>query len=307
MTRRAIRWVCSALALAVALLGVLQLGGGVAAAKRKDRLSSVDRAVRDDALATLEDGRNVFRFDTFGDEEFWGDQLRLHDAIRGAALGGVGTGLSPTAALSLGLKVDSESLNSATRQAIQNGTADLTDPATTVELLRQSSVLGVTGFFDGSGNLIRVGIQCALCHSTVDDSLMTGIGVRRDGWANRDLNVGAIVALAPDLTPFTSLLGVSDATVRTVLNSWGPGKFDAALVLDGHATKPGGGPAATLIQPAFGLLGVNLHTWTGWGSVTHWNGFVANIEMHGKGRFWDPRLNDAAKFPIAAAAGFGNI
>jgi hypothetical protein len=259
------------------------------------------------AKQLINEGRNTFRFDTFGDEEFWGDQLHLHDAIKGAALGGVGPGLNPTLALSLGLKVDSEALSSATRQAIENGTADLTNPATTVELLRQKSVLGVTGFFDGSDNLVSVGIQCALCHSTVDDSLVPGIGVRRDGWANRDLNIGAIVALAPDLTPFTTLLGVPDATVRTVLNSWGPGKFDAELVLDGQATQPGGAPAATLIPPAFGMLGVNLHTWTGWGSVTHWNAFVANVEMHGKGRFYDPRLNDPVKFPVAAAAGFGNI
>jgi hypothetical protein len=119
--------------------------------------------------------------------------------------------------------------------------------------------------------------------------------------------VGAIVALAPDLSYFTDLLGVDDATVRTVLNSWGPGKFDAALALDGKAFRPDGASAATLIPPAFGLAGVNLHTSTGWGSVTHWNGFVANLEMHGKGTFYDPRLDDSGKFPIAAANGFGNV
>ncbi len=134
-----------------------------------------------------------------------------------------------------------------------------------------------------------------------------GIGRRLDGWSNQDLNVGAIVALAPDLSPFTSLLGVDDATVRAVLNSWGPGKFDAELILDGKAFRPDGASAATLIPPAFGLAGVNLHTWTGWGSVTHWNAFVANLEMHGKGTFYDPRLNDAEKFPLAAANGFGNV
>jgi hypothetical protein len=152
-----------------------------------------------------------------------------------------------------------------------------------------------------------MGIQCALCHSTVDDSLLPGIGHRLDGWANRDLNVGAIVALAPDLTPFTTLLGVDDATVRAVLNSWGPGKFDAALTLDGKAFQPDGESAATLIPPAYGLAGVNLHTWTGWGSVTHWNALVSNLEMHGQGTFYDPRLNDPEKFPIAAANGFGNV
>ncbi|MFL6274632.1 MAG: hypothetical protein ACJ74G_05410, partial [Blastocatellia bacterium] len=167
------------------------------------------------------------------------------------------------------------------------------------------------------GSLRSVGIQCALCHSTVDNSFAPGIGHRLDGWANRDLNVGAIVALAPDLSPMASLLGVSQDTVRQVLRSWGPGKFDAELILDGKAFNPqqiSNGvvtgrnvPGATLIPPAFGLAGVNLHTWTGWGSVTHWNAFVATLEMHGKGRFFDPRLNNAAQFPIAAAHGFADL
>src|SRR5207237_4264230 len=134
-----------------------------------------------------------------------------------------------------------------------------------------------------------------------------GIGHRLDGWPNRDLNVGAIVALSPDLAAVDKLLGVDDATTRKVLASWGPGKFDAELFLDGKAFRPDGGSAATLIPPAFGLPGVNLHTWTGWGSVTHWNAFVANIEMHGIGRFFDPRLNDAAQFPIPEAHGFCDI
>jgi hypothetical protein len=152
-----------------------------------------------------------------------------------------------------------------------------------------------------------MGIQCALCHSTVDDAFAPGIGRRLDGWPNRDLNVGAIVALAPDLTPFTTLLGVDDATVRLVLNSWGPGKFDAELILDGKAFRPDGKPAATLLPPAFGLAGVNLHTYTGWGGVAHWNALVANLEMGGKGTFVDARLNDAVKFPIAAANGFADV
>src|SRR5438045_5177655 len=121
------------------------------------------------------------------------------------------------------------------------------------------------------------------------------------------LNVGGIVSLSPDLSYFANLLGVSEATVRKVLLSWGPGKFDAGLVLDGKAFRPDGKPAATLIPPAFGLAGINLGTWEGWGSITHWNAFVANIELHGQGRFFDPRLNDAATFPIAAKNGFGNI
>jgi hypothetical protein len=146
-----------------------------------------------------------------------------------------------------------------------------------------------------------------LCHSTVDDSLVPGIGHRLDGWANRDLNVGAVVGLAPNLKPVADLLGVNEATVRTALASWGPGKFDAELFLDGKAFRPDGKSAATLIPPAFGLAGVNLHTWTGWGSVTHWNAFVANLEMHGKGTFFDPRLDDPSQFPVASRAGFGNV
>jgi hypothetical protein len=176
--------------------------------------------------------------------------------------------------------------------------------------------VGVKGFFQGD-SLTSIGITCALCHSTVDNSLAPGIGIRLDGWANRDLNVGEIVAFAPDLSSFANLLGVSQDTVRQVLRSWGPGKFDAELILDGKAFNPqqvSNGvvtgtnvSGATLIPPAFGLAGVNLHTWTGWGGVTHWNAFVANLEMHGQGTFFDPRLNDAAKFPIAAANGFGNV
>ena len=177
----------------------------------------------------------------------------------------------------------------------------------TLALLKLNAVVGVRGFTDRAGNLDSVGITCALCHSTVDDSLAPGIGARRDGWANRDLNIGAIAAFAPSVAPFAQLLGVDEATVRKVFKSWGPGKFDAELLLDGKAFQPDGRSAATLIPPAFGLAGVNLHTYTGWGSVTHWNAFVAVLEMQGKGTFYDPRLDDASKFPIAAANGFGNV
>ncbi|HXH82036.1 MAG TPA: hypothetical protein VNN07_03815 [Candidatus Tectomicrobia bacterium] len=276
------------------------------------RLSGFDRVILDNVLRQIEEGRRIFRFETFGDEAFWGDQLQLHRAVAGARLGGVGPGLSPAAALSLGLKVDVEALPADLVQALRRGDVDLDDPATTIALLRLDAVVGLTGFFDGQ-SLRSIGIQCALCHSTVDDSFAPGIGRRLDGWANRDLDVGAITALAPNLSPVIALLriavpGIDDATVRSILRSWGPGKFDAALLLDGKAVNPvTGGPAATLIPPAFGLAGVNLHTWTGWGSVTHWNAFVANLEMHGQGTFFDPRLDDPAKFPIAAAAGFGNV
>jgi hypothetical protein len=167
----------------------------------------------------------------------------------------------------------------------------------------------VTGFFDDdpTKGLTALGLQCAFCHSTVDNSFAPGIGRRLDGWPNRDLNVGAIVNLSPDLSAVATLLGVDEPTVRTVLNSWGPGRFDAELFLDGKAFTPTGATAATLIPPAYGLSGVDKHTYTGWGSVTYWNAFVANLEMHGQGTFYDPRLKDATKFPIAAANGFDNV
>jgi hypothetical protein len=264
-------------------------------------------AIPEDANQTANDGKQTFRFDTFGDEAFWGDTLQLHKAIEGAALGGVGAGVSPNTALSVGLKVDVDALPPSLIQALIQGKVNLQDPATTVALLQLNSVVGLTGFFNSQGTLTSIGIQCALCHSTVDNSLAPGIGHRLDGWANRDLNVGAITSLAPNLQPVASLLGVDVPTVKTVLGAWGPGKFDAELFLDGKGFRPDGKTAAVLIPPAFGLAGVNLHTWTGWGSVTYWNAFVANLEMHGKGTFFDPRLNDATQFPIAAAAGFGNV
>ena len=192
-------------------------------------------------------------------------------------------------------------------RALARGKLDLNDPGVTLELLKLDAVVGITGFFDGAGHVTSMGIQCAFCHSTVDDSFAKGIGHRRDGWANRDLNVGAIVALAPRLDPVAKLLGADVATVRTVLNSWGPGRFDASLFVDGKAFRPDGKSASVLIPPAFGLAGVNLHTWTGWGGVSHWNAFVANLEMHGQGTFFDPRLDDAARFPIAARERFGHV
>lgn len=269
------------------------------------------------AAKMIREGRQTFRFDTFGDEAFWGDTLKLHQAVEGASLGGVGPGLSPRNALALGLKVDITALLPELKERMMAGNpglgratlnqASLDDAAITVALLRANAVIGLTGVFDPSGGLHSIGIQCALCHSTVDNSIAPGIGRRLDGWANRDLNVGAIISLAPNLQPVAELLGVDVGTVRKVLMAWGPGKFDAELFLDGKGFRPDGNTAAVLIPPAFGLAGVNLHTWTGWGSVTHWNAFVANLEMHGKGRFFDPRLNNANQFPIAAANGFGDL
>jgi hypothetical protein len=260
---------------------------------RKEKLRNFDAEIVANANELLGEGRETFRFDTFGDEAFWGGQLQLHQAIKGAELGGVGPGISPTTALSLGLKVDVDALPQPLINKLKQGKVDLNDPATTVALLKLNAVV-------------------------VDNTLTFGVGHRLDGWANRDLDVGKIVAAAPNLSPFSNLLGVSQDTVRAVLNSWGPGKFDAELILDGKAFNPQqvtdgvvtgtNVPGATLIPNAFGLAGFNEHTWTGsWGTVSYWNAFVAALEMHGVGRFFDPRLNNAAKFPIAAANGFGDL
>jgi hypothetical protein len=259
------------------------------------------------ARQVIQEGRQTFRFETFGDEDFWGGTLRLHEAIEGAAKGGVGGGVSPRTALAVGLKVDVDALPRDVRDALARGAVNLDDPAVTLTLLSADAVVGVKGFANQNGGLQSIGIRCAFCHSTVDDSLAPGIGHRLDGWPNRDLNVGAIVNLSPDLRSVATLLGVPEATVRQVLSSWGPGKFDAELFMDGKALRPDNKSAATLIPAAFGLAGVNLHTYTGWGSVTYWNAFVANLEMHGKGTFFDPRLDNAAKFPVAAQAKFGHV
>lgn len=275
--------------------------------QRQRPATAPDRANQENAERLAAQGRQIFRFDTFGDEDFWGGTLGLHKAIEGAKFGGVGPGVSPATALAVGLKVDQDALPPALVAAIQAGQVDLNDPATTLALLKLNAVVGVTGFFNSDGSLKTIGIQCALCHSTVDNAFAPGIGHRLDGWANRDLNVGAIVGLAPNLQPVADVLGVDVATVKTVLNSWGPGHFDAELFMDGKAFRPDGKSAATLIPPAFGLAGVNLHTFTGWGTVTYWNAFVANLEMHGKGNFFDPRLDDVSKFPVAARNGFGHV
>ena len=293
----------SALAL-VTLLGIVAL---LLSSLRAGPVGDDEDRVFADASAMIKEGRQTFRYDTFGDEAYWGGELRLHEAIAGQENGGIGPGLSPSTALELGLKVDVKALPPSVLRALQAGQVDLDDPAVTLDLLRLDAVLGVKGFFDPSGTLASVGIRCALCHSTVDDSFAPSIGNRLDGWPNRDLDVGQIVALAPSVQPIATLLGTTDDVVRRVLKSWGPGKFDAELVLDGRAFKSNGVSGATLIPPAFGLAGVNLHTWTGWGSIPYWNAFVAIIEMHGQGTFFDPRLDDAQKFPIAAANRFGHI
>lgn len=226
-------------------------------------------AVDSNAVSMFAQGKAIFRYDTFGDEVYWTDTLKLHQAIAGAKNGGVGAGVSPKTALSVGLKVDAEALPAAVVAGIKSGKVNLDDPATTLTLLKLNAVVGVKGTLNADGTLKSVGLTCAVCHSTVDDSFAPGIGKRLDGWPNRDLNSGAIIALSPGLPAISKMLGVDDATTRKVLASWGPGKFDAELNLDGKAFRPDGKPAATLIPPAYGMAGVNQHTWTGgWGTVT---------------------------------------
>jgi hypothetical protein len=272
-------------------------------------------STEDNAKRLIEQGRDIFRFDTFGDEAFWSDQLQMQRSVMG---------LSPQTALALGLKVDADALPAALIEAIRLGKVNLNDPAVTLQLIRQNAVLGVVGTFNGN-TLAKVGFTCALCHSTVDNSIASGIGRRIDGLANRDLNVGAIVATAPNLQPVVNLLslapqdaGITAQDVRAVLNSWGPGKFDAELFLDGKAFNPEqttngvvtgtNVSGATLLPNANGLPGHNLHTWTGgWGTVTYWNAFVAVNELHGIGTFFDERFDDPVQFPIAAAAKLGHV
>jgi len=286
----------------------------IAAINESPRIHSRSSA-EENAKALIDQGRNIFRFDTFGDEAFWTDQLHIQQSV---------STLSPQTALTLGLKVDAQALSPSTIEAIKHGKVNLGDPAVTLALIKQNAVLGVVGTSNGN-TLTKVGFTCALCHSTVDNSVAPGIGARIDGLANRDLNVGAIIATAPNLDPVVNLLRLApqDASitaqdVRNVLHSWGPGKFDAELFLDGKAfnTQQTTNGAVTgtnvsgsvLIPNAYGLAGHNLHTWTGgWGTVSYWNAFVAVNELHGIGTFFDERFDDATQFPIAAAAKLGHV
>jgi hypothetical protein len=269
----------------------------------QDPAKDVTRVAGD---AMIETGKRIFRYDTFGDEAFWGGQLRLHETILGANLGGTGPGLSARQALALGLKVDVDKVPPAVVEALQKGQVDLDKPDATAALLGADAVVGVR-VFTQNGKVNSMGITCALCHSTVDDSFAPGIGHRLDGWPNRDLNVGAIIAFSPTVKPIADELQVSEDAVRQVLNSWGPGKFDAVLDKDGKTARPDGKPATTLIPPAFGLAGQNFHTFTGWGSVPYWNAYVGVTEMHGQGTFVDTRLNDAQKYPVAVRTGSWNV
>ena len=287
-------------------IGLVGLSGALIASAANNVRQDFDTEAAPKAQMMLEEGKKTFRYDTFGSEAFWGDTLQLHKAIAGEKNGGVGPGVSPKTALAVGLKVDVDALPAALKTEIAAGKVNLEDPATTIALLKLNAVVGVTAFTNPDGSVKSMGIQCAFCHSTVDDSFAPGIGKRRDGWSNRDLNVGAIVSLAPNLKPFTDSLGVDEATLKKVLATWGPGRYDAELDKDGKALRPDGKQAGTLIPPAFGLAGVNLATWTGYGSVTYWNAYVGVTLMHGVGTFFDPRFNSKDQYPFSAKSGAGN-
>ena len=256
----------------------------------------------------IEQGKEIFRFDAFGDEDFWSGLLHIDKAILGEANGGYGPGVSPNTALAVGLKVDAEALPPEVVAGITSGALSLDDPKTTIALLKLNAVVGVKGNFDAGGTILQsIGITCASCHSTVDNSFAEGVGKRLDGWPNRDLNVGEIVKLTDNAMPIANMLHVSEPTLRNILSLWGPGKYPAILFMDGKAFRPDGKIAANLIPAAFGLKGIDLTTYTGWGDISYWNSFVANLEMHGKGNFSDPRLNDPVKYPIAVENHFYNV
>ena len=330
-------------------LAMLLVGGATLAfsdSRDQQPIASVrDKAIHENAEDLMEQGRDTFRNDTLGSEGFFG-AIGLHKAIEGTGFAGGVTvpdlglnGVSPATALAVGLKVDSDLLPPTLVTAVLNDQVDLTSPATTLALLKvngvdpvtgegKGAVIGVRGFFNADGSLKSVGITCGLCHSTVQNLglktnagiALNGVGPRLDGVPNRDLNVGLIVSLAPNLQPVADLLNsagpqpgqpspIAAQDVRNAIRSWGPGKFDAEVFMDGKVINPATGKTApTLIPPAYGLAGVNMHTFTGWGSVTYWNAFVGNLEMHGApGTFFDQRLDNAQKFPLAAKKNFGHI
>ncbi|MGH7545714.1 MAG: hypothetical protein ACREKI_05980 [Gemmatimonadota bacterium] len=209
------------------------------------------------------EGRQIFRFDDFGDWRFWTDTLRLNDLVEQ---------VSPRTALQLGLKVDAEAIPPEVLAAVLSDPALLDDPAITRALLDLNAVVGVTASVEGD-QITRIGITCALCHSTVDDRVTAGIGSRMDGWPNGDLAVGTIVSLTPGLPE----------ELRAVYASWPPGFFDPRFNVDGISDP-------VVIPPAYGLAGVGLETYTGEGPISYWNNYVAVVEMHGHGSFHDPKL-----------------
>ena len=239
-------------------------GGGAACAREQAPPVSTAptgfEVSNDISAEGLAEGQRVFRFETFGNEPFWTDTLRLHEVVQ--------TSVDPTTALDVGLKVDSEVLPPGILEQV-----DLTSPATTVALLKMNAVVGLQAEVDVNDRIVRLGVTCALCHSSVDNSVMPGIGRRMDGWPNRDLNVGAIIALSPALP----------ADKKAIYNSWGPGKYDPRYNIDGQNTP-------LVLPPAYGLGQVENETYTAEGPISYWNAYVAVTQMRGQGNFSDPRL-----------------
>ena len=235
---------------------------GLSAAHALTPVQSKQKATREASgnAQLIAAGMHIFRYDTFGDEQLWTDKLRLHEIVEKS--------VDPTTALSVGLKVDADVLPAGILQ-----TVDLKSPATTVALLKMNAIVGIQATVDADNHITRLGVTCALCHSTVDDSVMVGVGHRQDGWPNRDLNVGAIIALSPALT----------AQQKAVYSSWGPGKYDPRYNQDGQSTP-------LMIPPAYGLAQVNNETYTAEGPLSYWNAYVAVTQMGGQGNFRDPRL-----------------
>jgi len=282
-------------------------GSATAATRIKPQPSHLvrfDETIRDNATEMLDQGRQSFRYETFGNERFWGGDLGLHEAIEGEKHGGKGPGLTLKAALAMGLKIDSDALEPDMRDALAAGRVDFESPDVTLALLRSRAIVGLTGNADGKGGLVSVGMQCALCHSSVDNSVADGVGRRLDGWANRDLDMGALMNLSPNLMPLAQILLTDETTLRDALKTWGPGRFDPALVLDGKLARPDKKPAAVLIPPTFGLAGLTRTASSGLGSVGHWASFAS---PRAGGSIRDPRLDDAAQFPVASQERMGHL
>lgn len=255
--------ILSSICLAVGCSPMAGSGGSTAGTPTGAGLATDDLSAQN-----LAAGQQIFRFDTFGDEQFWTDTLHMERVVQKS--------VDPTTALSVGLKVDMDALPAEVVKGVQQGTVDLKNPATTVALLKLNAVVGLKGTVEsvnGKDSLTRLGVTCALCHSTVDNAFAKGIGHRKDGWPNRDLNVGAIIALSPALP----------ADKKAVYNSWGPGKYDPRFNIDGKNNP-------LVLPPAYGLAQVKNETYTAEGPISYWNAYVAVTQMHGHGNFSDPRL-----------------
>jgi len=257
-----------AASLALALAVVFAVQSPTAGAQ------AVRRAVERTRPSQPLDGRAIFRFDTFGDEQLWTDVLRMHEVLPNVA---------PATALAVGLKVDADALPRNVIQSLKAGTLKLDDPALTIQLLRLNAVVGVVGTVNDDGQLTSVGVTCALCHSTVDDAIVPGVGRRLDGWGNTDLDVGTIVGLSPAL---------DDAT-RAEFATWGPGKYDPRHhAFDGTNIVLLHTPSLPIVIPSiYGLRGVGFETFTADGPISYWNSYVGVGQMGGHGNFSDPRIS----------------